>query len=265
MEMEPAFRSLLYDRPHLYDLVFPDPNETLVEMCQETFKRYLPLPPTSLVDIGCGTGRLLASLSASIPECWGVDLVESNIAHARSRGRACVFHVGDMRTVRFGRAFDVVTCLGNALSYLLADADLEKAIATFEAHARPGSLLILDLLNARCYLDGDGFRERIEGRVETPEFTADSVAVHRLDRPARRLRRTRTWKVAGQPDVVDAAEYRLLYPAEMRGFLEAGGFEVLAMYDNREFRDSDLSGTITSAPDCAGMRGRKLYVFARKS
>src|SRR5712692_11730402 len=187
--MEPAFRSLLYDRPDLYDLVFPEPDQTRAEMCREAFKRYLRLLPTSLVDIGCGNGRLLASLSPSIPECWGVDLMESNIAYARSRGRACVFHVGDMRTARLGRTFDVVTCLGNALSYMLADADLGEAITTFGTHARPGSLLILDMLNARCYLDGDGFRERIEGRVETPEFTADSVAVHRLDRLTRRLKR----------------------------------------------------------------------------
>jgi hypothetical protein len=48
---------LLYDHPLLYDLVFPDPNETLVEMCRATFKRYLPVPPTSLLDIGCGNGR----------------------------------------------------------------------------------------------------------------------------------------------------------------------------------------------------------------
>jgi SAM-dependent methyltransferase len=262
--MEPAFRSLLYDRPDLYDLVFPEPDQTRAETCREAFKRYLPLPPTSLLDIGCGNGRLLASLSVSIPDGWGVDLVESNIAYARSRGRAGVFHVGDMRTVRLGRTFDVVTCLGNALSYMLADADLEKAITTFATHTHTGSLLILDLLNARCYLDGHGFRERIEGRIETPEFTADSVAVHSLDRTARRMRRTRTWKIAGQPDVVDDAEYRLLYPEETRGILEAGGFEVLAMYDNREFRDSDLAGTVSSELDCAGMRGRKLYVFARK-
>lgn len=260
--MKPAFRSLLYDRPHLYDLVFPEPDQTRAEMCRETFKRYLPLPPASLVDIGCGNGRLVASLSPSIPESWGVDLVESNIAYARSRGQAGVFHVGDMRTVRLGRTFDVVTCLGNALSYMLADTDLEKAITTFATHAHPGSLLILDLLNARCYLDGGGFRERIEGRIETPEFTADSVAVHILDRAACRMRRTRTWKIAGQPAVVDDAEYRLLYPEETRGILEGGGFTVLAIYDNREFKDSDLAGTVTSQPDCAGMRGRKLYVFA---
>jgi SAM-dependent methyltransferase len=263
--MEPTFRSLLYDHPHLYDLAFPDPNETLIEMCRAAFKRYLPVPPRSLLDIGCGNGRHLEVLSASIPDGWGIDLLESNIAYARSRGRSCVFRVGDMRTVRLGRTFDAVTCLGNALSYLLTDEVLAQGVATFDAHAQPGSLLILDLLNAGCYLDGDGFRERIEGRIETREFTAESTAVHRLDRLARRLKRTRTWQITGQPDVVDTAEYRLLYPEEIRRFLEAGGFEVLAMYDNREFRDSDLAGSVTGEPDCAGMRGRKLYVFARKS
>ena len=30
--MEPAFRSLLYDRPDLYDLVFPEPDQTRAEM-----------------------------------------------------------------------------------------------------------------------------------------------------------------------------------------------------------------------------------------
>ena len=262
--MAPAFRSLLYDRPQLYDLVFPDPGETLLEMCQEAFKRYLPVFPTSLLDIGCGNGRLLASLSASVPECWGVDLVQANIDYARSRAEACVLGVGDMRTVRLGRIFDAVTCLGNALSYMLADADLDQAVATFAAHAHPGSLLILDLLNARCYLDAGGFRERIEGRIETAAFTADSMAVHRLDRATRRLRRTRTWKIAGEPEIVDTAEYRLLYPEEVKELLETGGFRVLGMYDNREFHASDLSGTVTSEPDCAGMRGRKLYVFARR-
>lgn len=263
--MEPLFRSLLYDRPDLYDLVFPDPGETLVGMCRQAFARYLPSLPTSLVDLGCGNGHYLELLSASIPECWGVDVLESNIAYARSRGSSCFFQVGDMRSVRLGRPFDVVMCLGNALSYLLTDEDLGLGVTTFDVHARPGSLLILDLLNARCYLDGDGFRERIEGRIETPEFTADSVAVHHLDRPTRRLKRMRTWRIPRQPDVVDVAEYRLLYPEEIRRLLEAGGFEVLAMYDNREFRDSDLAGSVTGEPDCAGMRGRKLYVFARKS
>jgi len=78
------------------------------------------------------------------------------------------------------------------------------------------------------------------------------------------LRRTRVWRIPGRPPVEDDAEYRLLYPDELARSLEAGGFQVLGLYDNREFRSSDLAGTITAASDLGGMRGRKLYVFARR-
>jgi hypothetical protein len=39
---------------------------------------------------------------------------------------------------------------------------------------------------------------------------------------------------------------------------------VLAVYDNRDFRASDLTGAGRAAADVAGMRGRKLYLFARR-
>jgi len=143
--------------------------------------------------------------------------------------------------------------------------NLERTFATFAAHAHPGTLLLFDLLNARCYLEGDGFQERVDGKVDTPEFSATTVSIHTLDRDARLLARTRTWRIPGQPDVVDHAEYRLIYPEEARRLAEGAGFEWLAGYDNREFRESGLTGTIKATPDCAGMHGRKLYAFARKT
>jgi hypothetical protein len=169
-----------------------------------------------------------------------------------------------MRTVRLGRTFDLVTCLGNALSYALGDDDLNDTISTFAVHAHAGTLLVVDPLNARAYLEGNGFQERVEGRVDTSGFKATSVSLHQLDRQARVLRRARTWHIIGQADEEDYAEYRLLLPGEVERLLDAAGFEMLAMYDNREFRPADLTGTITSGADVAGMRGRKLYAFARK-
>ena len=104
----------------------------------------------------------------------------------------------------------------------------------------------------------------VDGRVDALEFKATSVSLHTLDRQARRLKRIRTWHILSQPDVEDYAEYRLLLPEEVQRMLEAGGFEVLAMYDNREFRSTELTGRITHEADVSGLWGRKLYVFARK-
>ena len=261
--MDPGFRSLLYTEPRLYDVVFPD--VVVGPMCREAFRRYLPAPPRSALDVGCGTGRHLATLAASIAECWGVDLLESNVTYARSARPRLHVVQGDMRTVRLGRTFDLVTSFGNALSYALTDTDLAATAETYAAHARPGALLVVDALNARAYLDGDGFRERIEGRVQTPELTATSVSVHTLDRAGRRLTRTRVWRIPGRPDVEDYAEYRLLEPGELGRLLERAGFEVVGLYDNRRVEDSDLTGAPGAGPDdVGGMGGRKLYAFARR-
>ena len=260
----PGFRSLLYREPRLYDLVFPDVDRSVGKMVLTAIDRWLPAMPRSMLDLGCGTGRLIEVLVQTIADCWGVDLLESNIDYARSVRSGISFQVGDMRTLRLDRTFDLVVCLGNALSYALSDDALMATVQTFAAHAHPGTLLIVDPLNARTYLEGGGFERRIEGRVDTPEFRATSVALHEIDREARVLKRVRTWRIAGRADVEDYAEYRLLFPQEIQRFLETAGFDVLGMYDNRQFQPTDLSGKITAEPDIGGMRGRKLYVFATK-
>ena len=260
----PGFRSLLYREPRLYDLVFPDVDRSVGKMVLTAIDRWLPAMPRSMLDLGCGTGRLLEHLGQIIPDCCGVDLLESNIAYARSVRRGISFQVGDMRTLRLDRTFDLVVCLGNALSYALSDDALMATVRTFVSHAHAGALLLVDPLNARTYLEGRGFERRIEGRVDTPEFQATSVSLHEIDREARVLRRVRTWCIAGQADVEDYAEYRLLFPEEIQRFLETAGFDVLGMYDNRQLQPTDLTGTIAAEPDIGGMRGRKLYVVATK-
>lgn len=257
-------RNLLYDEPWLYDVVFPDSEDTMGQMCREAFTRFLPSPPRSVLDIGCGTGRHLESLSRTIADCWGVDHSEPSVAHARRVRPSLRVERGDMRAVRLGRTFDLVTSFGNALSYALTDDDLGRTARTFAAHAHLGSLLIVDVLNARCYLEGDGFRERIDGAVDTPGFQATSVSFHSLDRAACLLKRRRRWQIPGRPEVEDYAEYRLVYPEELRGWLEGAGFRVVGMYDNRRFETSALDGAVTELPDVGGMSGRKLYAFALK-
>jgi len=144
--MEPGFRSLLYTEPHLYDLVFPDADGSLERMCRDAFRRYLPAAPASALDIGCGTARSLDALAETVAECWGVDLLDTNVAYARATRPRLHVVQGDMRTVRLGRTFDLITSFGNALSYALTDDDVARTMETYAAHAHAGTLLIADAL-----------------------------------------------------------------------------------------------------------------------
>jgi len=240
--MDAGIRNFLYDHPEYYELAYPEPDEATPRMCRRMFQRYLPGAPRSILDIGCGTGRDLDVLSGDCPDCWGVDGLEAMIAFARSRRPHLHLQVGDMRTARLGRTFDAVLCMGSALMYAWTDADVAATLATFATHAHAEALLVLDINNAAGYLAGGSFREQMTVEVRTPEFAATGVARNTFDRRRQRLVRRRTWTIPGHPAVEDYCEYRLFFPAELEHLLGEHGFDVQGMFDNKDLRETDLSG-----------------------
>jgi SAM-dependent methyltransferase len=219
-------------------------------MCRRIFQRFLSAPPRSIIDIGCGTGRDLNSLSHTVPDCVGVDALPGMIDFARSRFPHILFHVSDMRSVRLQRTFDAVICMGSVFMYALTNADVDSTLDTFASHATEGTLLILDMDNAATYLPGSTFKNAVEFTVDHPEFSARANSVYTFDRRRQRVVRHRTWTIGGGSTVEDYCEYRLFFPAELQHRLELKGFVTVGMFDNMELRDTDLSG-------------KRLYVAAK--
>ena len=240
--MKSTIRNFLYDHPEYYESVYPEPNEETPQMCRRMFARFLASPPSSILDIGCGTGRDLAALSRDCPDCWGVDYLETMIRYARSKHPALHLQVGDMRALRLQRCFDVILCMGSALMYALTNEEVDQVLDTFVLHAHSGTLLILDLNNAASYLGGGTFKEQTEFAVDGTDFSASSIARHGLDRRRQLLVRRRTWSIPGRPPIEDFCEYRLFFPAELDYLLNTKGFRVLGMFDNKNLRETDLSG-----------------------
>ena len=67
-------------------------------------------------------------------------------------------------------------------------------------------------------------------------------AVHSFDRRRQLLSRKRVWNIAGKRKQEDFCEYRLFFPVELQYLLKEHGFQVVGMFDNKELRDTDLSG-----------------------
>jgi SAM-dependent methyltransferase len=71
------------------------------------------LAPVSVLDAGCGTGRVAIELARRGAEVVGVDADASMLATARANGPGIEWHEHDLTTLDLGRTFDVVLLAGN--------------------------------------------------------------------------------------------------------------------------------------------------------
>lgn len=97
----------------------------------------------SVLDVGCGTGRLLSFLP-KISKRTGVDLSPTMLRIARKHVPNGVFHVSDITNMDLKEQFDVALCTFDVLNYVLSKRDLLKAMQTLERHVANGGLLIGD-------------------------------------------------------------------------------------------------------------------------
>lgn len=139
-------------------------------------------PPTSLLDIGAGTGRhahLVANLGLTVQ---GVDLSDKMVALATQRSQnldtasAVHFTQGDVRTFDLARRFDAASALFHVLSYLTVTADLDAALGQIRHHVPAGAPFLFD------YWYGEAIRrDGVERRERQAEN--DAWHVHRLTVP----------------------------------------------------------------------------------
>src|SRR4051812_41745417 len=94
-----------------------------------------------LLDVGCGTGKSFVPMLERGYDVTACDLSPSMVAQARerARGRAEVL-VADARDLPLLGRFDLVTCIGDALNYILSEEDLRLAFEGIARNLRPGGI-----------------------------------------------------------------------------------------------------------------------------
>ncbi|HEY2428303.1 MAG TPA: class I SAM-dependent methyltransferase [Acidimicrobiales bacterium] len=101
------------------------------------------LAPGSVLDAGCGTGRVAIELSRRGIEVCGIDLDPSMLAQARAKAPGLRWELGDLADpgLDLGRRFDVVVAAGNVMIFLTPGTEL-AALATIARHVVPGGLVV---------------------------------------------------------------------------------------------------------------------------
>ena len=105
-----------------------------------------------VLDVACGTGKSTAPLLRRGYEVSACDLSPAMVRRARMRlGADADVFLADMRALPSGRTFELLTCLDDALNYLLGDEDLRAAARSFASVLEPGGLAIFDLNTTATY------------------------------------------------------------------------------------------------------------------
>lgn len=106
--------------------------------------------PATVLDAGCGTGRVATELASHGIDTVGVDVDASMLAEARRRAPGLEWLEADVSRLALGRRFDVVVMAGNVPLFCpeRARSDLIGASA---AHVASGGRLISGFQTDRGY------------------------------------------------------------------------------------------------------------------
>ncbi len=97
--------------------------------------------PRSVLDAGCGTGRVARELARRGVDVVGVDLDPDMLATARRRSPELQWVQADLASFELGRTFDVAVAAGNVM-ILLAPGTEPAVLVNVARHLRPGGLFI---------------------------------------------------------------------------------------------------------------------------
>jgi len=217
-----------------------------------------------ILELACGTGRVLPTLIQSGLPVVGVDCSMTMLQEARKRlisnrssGNAWLLR-GDMRTSRFRAQFGLVVVALNSFMHLTTQREQEQALGLIAAHLRPGGRLIVDLFNPESTLE-----EGIEGQLFLHclhyiwERSSYVMHFHSLRiQHTEQLVKVDSYYDETAPDGSTKrhiAPYRLryMYPAEIDLLWQQAGLAIEAVYG-----DYDLSLVEADSP--------RLLVVARK-
>jgi SAM-dependent methyltransferase len=141
-----------------------------------------PVPQgAQLLELGSGTGRHAEALAKRGFRVTGVDMSAEMVEQARRRfvgvpqaATTPTFAVGDLRSVRLEKKFDLVVSLFHVFSYQVSNEDLAAAFRTAECHLAPNGKFLFDFWYGPAVLS-DPPQVRIR-RIRGSDFSVTRLA-----------------------------------------------------------------------------------------
>lgn len=169
---------------HYYDLLYQDKDyQGETEFVHRLLQSHAP-KTTSILELGCGTGKHACLLAEKGYQICGIDLSQEMLEQADQRladlpaeqVARLKFAQGDVQTVRLDQMFDAVISLFHVVSYQTTNADLNAMFTTAATHVKPGGIFLFD-----CWYGPAVLTDRPTVRVK--RLQDEKITVTRIAEP----------------------------------------------------------------------------------
>jgi SAM-dependent methyltransferase len=148
----------------VYDRLMEDmPYDSWVAFAEDCFSRYGK--PSTIADLGCGTGSIAIPLASKGYRVFGIDLSDAMLAVARDKSSQ-LLHSGlnsrvvepvwleqDMTEWELGEPVDAAVSFCDCLNYLTEEEEIEAVFRQTYAGLKPGGVFIFDVHTPRTLQD----------------------------------------------------------------------------------------------------------------
>ena len=227
----PVAVSHLYDRPDLYDELFPAGAHLpfYVDLARQQ--------AGAVLELACGTGLLTIPIASHGLPTVGLDRSHAMLNVAKQRASAAGASVavvqGDMRDFALDRHFNLIFVAHNSLLHLLSTADLLAAFDGVRRHLAPDGVFAFDVFNpdVRLLARPSGQRFPVT-EVDTASFGVLRVEETRdYDSATQVNQGTLYISTLETPDAwVVPMVLRSIFPQELPLLLSAAGLELLSRF-----------------------------------
>lgn len=216
-----------------YDRVEGDSPERFARWITEKARQY-GAEPQSLLELGCGTGGVLAALPADWTKV-GVDSSPAMLSVARAKSLDATLVEHDITTLRLDRRFDAAACVFDTINHIPAPAGWQAVFAVARAHLRAGGLFLWDLNTV-------GRLRRLADRTPITVDVDDATLIMNVT-PTTAAQYD--WEIVAN-DAEGATQREVIvevaYPLDsVRAMVTAGGFDVLELHDSNGHDATDES------------------------
>ena len=199
-----------------------------------------------ILEIGCGTGRVLRALSEKGFTAYGIDIWPEALLEAKKKASSAIVSKQDVRRLNLKQNFDLILMTFNVLELIESFEDKKIALENIRTHLKPDGVLCIDT----TLFDIDLFR-RNQPEIYLRSFAIDdrleALVFFRATRTADMQRSESQFRylvreLAGERTLGEITETFIVSPLtfeQLQDLLTKCGFKIKSIFSDYSGKDFD--------------------------